>query len=206
MTLTLKNTSYVNSWHIWVYPAKLPEVKTDVLITQSPQEAMQALAQGKKVLLNPDYKEMKGLPGKFVPLFWSPVHFPEQAGATGLLCDPKHPALSVFPTDFHSDWQWWDLCTKSTAMILPDSSVKPIVRQIDNFANNRKLANVFEVTVGQGRLLVCSFDISSDLNDRTVARQLRHSLLKYMSSSAFNPSVSMSDETFMSIVEKRKPF
>ncbi|MCF2443419.1 glycoside hydrolase family 2 [Dyadobacter sp. CY345] len=200
LKLALKNTPYANTWHIWVYPKDLPDMHSDVVITQSPEEAILALANGKKVLLNPDYKKLNGLPGKFIPLFWSPVHFPEQAGATGLLCDPKHPALKEFPTDFHADWQWWDLCTQSTAIILPDSSLSPIVRQIDNFANNRQLANVFEAAVGDGRLLVCSFDISTNLEGRPVARQFRHSLLKYMNSATFSPKDSMSADKLLSIV------
>ena len=199
LTLNLKNTSFKNSWHIWVYPAQIAGNAGNVLITQSVDQAIQALAQGRKVLFNPDYKQLKGVAGKFVPVFWSPVHFPEQAGAMGLLCDPRHPALKSFPTDFHTDWQWWDLCTKSTAIILPDEKLSPIVRLIDNFANNRKLASLFEASVGQGRLMFCTFDITNDLENRPVAKQLRHSLLQYMNSGNFNPSVSISNEAILSL-------
>ena len=149
LTLSIPGTPNRNTWHVWIYPATVPDAASDVLITQSTDEAMQALAQGRKVLLNPDYKQMTGMEGKFVPVFWSPVHFPAQAITMGLLCDPKHPALRNFPTSFHTDWQWWDLCTKSTTMILPDNKLTPIVQQIDNFANNRYLASIVEATVGQ---------------------------------------------------------
>ena len=188
LTLALHGTAIRNIWHIWVYPASVPGATADVFITQSTEEAVQALAQGKKVLLNPDYRQMRGVEGKFVPVFWSPVHFPAQATTMGLLCDPKHPALQAFPTDFHTDWQWWDLCTKSTTMVLPDNRLSPIVRQIDNFANNRYLASVVEARVGEGRLVVCSFDISNDLSNRPAARQLRYSLLTYMNTNAFKPA------------------
>lgn len=188
LTLSLTGTSVRNSWHIWVYPANVPDATADVLVTQSTDAAIQALAQGRKVLLNPDYKHLQGVEGKFVPVFWSPVHFPAQATTMGLLCDPTHPALQAFPTDFHTDWQWWDLCTKSTTMVLPATLPAPIVRQIDNFANNRYLASLVEARVGRGRVLVCSFDISSDLASRPVARQLRYSLLTYMNTGAFKPA------------------
>ena len=154
-------------------------------------------------MLNPDYKQMVGMEGKFVPVFWSPVHFPAQAITMGLLCDPKHPALRNFPTSFHTDWQWWDLCTKSTTMILPDNKLTPIVQQIDNFANNRYLASIVEATVGNGRLMLCSFDISSDLSNRPVARQLRHSLLDYMNTNAFKPSVALSANEVKSLTAKK---
>lgn len=192
LTLSLPGTPYHNTWHVWVYPATVPDASAEVVFTHSTDEAMQALAQGKKVLLNPDYRQMPGLEGKFVPVFWSPVHFPAQAITMGLLCDPRHPALQHFPTGIHTDWQWWDLCTKSTTMILPDNKLTPIVRQIDNFANNRYLASIVEAKVGNGRLILCSFDISSDLKNRPVARQLKYSLLNYMNTKAFNPTVALS--------------
>jgi hypothetical protein len=200
LTLGLKNTPVKNAWHIWVYPEKLPETKKKVVFTQSLQEALSALEKGKTVLLNPDYKQLKGIEGKFVPVFWSPVHFPEQAGAMGLLCDPKHAALSLFPTDYHTNWQWWELATKSVAIVLPDNNISPIVRSIDNFANNRHLANVFEAHVGKGKLLVCSFDISNDLSSRPVARQLRHSLLEYMKTPEFKPKAELTSVALRDIL------
>ena len=200
LTLSIKNTSIKNTWHIWVYPVKLNQPSDNVLVTQSADQAIQALAQGMKVLFNPDFNQVKGISGKFVPVFWSPVHFPEQAGAMGLLCEPNHPALSSFPTDFHTDWQWWDLSTKSTAIVLPDDKLVPIVRQIDNFANNRKLASIFEANTGKGQLIFCTFDITNDLEKRPVARQLRYSLLQYMNSNDFNPPVSLSVDTIQTLL------
>lgn len=203
LTLSLKGTTIHNSWPIWVYPAQVPELTSEVFITQSTEEALLALAQGRKVLLNPDYQQLKGVEGKFVPVFWSPVHFPDKAATMGLLCDPTHPALQHFPTDAHTNWQWWDLCTKSTTMILPDSTLPPIVRQIDNFANNRHLASLIEAKVGFGQLVVCSFDVSSDLENRPVARQLRYSLLSYMNSAQFKPAIAITPEILPTITAKR---
>ncbi len=204
LKLSLQGTPYHNTWHVWVYPATVPDALAEVVFTQSTEEAMNALAQEKKVLLNPDYKDMMGMEGKFVPVFWSPVHFPAQAITMGILCDPKHPALQNFPTDFHTDWQWWDLCTKSTTMILPDNRLSPIVRQIDNFANNRYLASIVEAKVGEGQLILCSFDISNDLENRPVARQLRYSLLTYMNTKDFKPSVALSVDEVKALTAKKK--
>ncbi len=68
LTLSLRGTSIRNTWHILVYPANVPDATADVLITQSTDEAVQALEKGRKVLLNPDYKQLKGVEGKFVRL------------------------------------------------------------------------------------------------------------------------------------------
>ena len=69
-------------------------------------------------MFNPDWRTLQGIEGKFVPVFWSPVHFPNQAGTMGVLCNPTHPALADFPTDMHTDWQWWDLNINSTTLVV----------------------------------------------------------------------------------------
>jgi hypothetical protein len=45
--------------------------------------------------------------------------------------------------------------------------------------------------VEQGKLMVCSIDLVKDLDQRPVARQLRHSLLRYMSGPHFAPTTSV---------------
>ena len=36
----------------------------------------------------------------------------------GITCDKLSPALQDFPNICYTDWQWWDLCTNSTTMIV----------------------------------------------------------------------------------------
>ena len=110
-------------------------------------------------------------------------------GTMGILCDPTHPALAQFPTEFHSNWQWWPLVKNGCAMILdslPDD-LEPIVRVIDNFERNHKLGVAFEASVGQGKLLVCSCNLMQQMH-YPEARQLLISLLNYMNSDDFTPS------------------
>ncbi|OFX81941.1 MAG: glycoside hydrolase family 2, partial [Bacteroidetes bacterium GWC1_47_7] len=135
LSVRLKDIAYHNSWNIWVYPETIPEPKSDVVYTRDFEEARKALEQGRKVLLNPAREEIKGLEGKFVQVFWSPVHFPNQPGTMGILCDPAHPALAHFPTEMHSNWQWWDICKNATTMELDSlkNNLQPIVRMVDNF-------------------------------------------------------------------------
>ncbi len=208
ITVSLNGTKYKNNWHIWVYPKELAISDKDILITASFEVAAEALNQGKKVLLNPDYKSLKGIEGRFVPVFWSPVHFPNQPATMGILLDEKHPAFNSFPTSSHTDWQWWDLCINSKSIITDSLQVTPIVRLIDNFVTNHHLANVFEAKVGKGKLVFSSIDLTNKLNERIVARQLRHSLLKYMNSDAFNPSeeLKMDDLNKIKLDKKRSNF
>lgn len=183
----LADTEYQNSWSFWVYPKDVAVESSEVIATTSFEEAETALKQGKKVFLNPDFNTLKGVEGRFVPVFWSPVQFPDQAGTMGLLMDPSHQAFAKFPTAFHTDWQWWDLAIQSRSVEVDESQVTPIVRVIDNFVTNRHLANVVEAKVGEGKLIFSSIDLTSDLANRPAARQLRHSLLNYMESGDFDP-------------------
>ncbi|MCM5664060.1 sugar-binding domain-containing protein [Galbibacter mesophilus] len=188
ITVKLRGTKYKNSWPIWIYPSEVKTNSENVLITSSFADASKALEQGKNVLLNPDYAELKGIEGRFVPVFWSPVHFPDQPATMGLLMDENHEVFRSFPTDGYTNWQWWDLCIRSKSVVIDSLNVTPLVRVVDNFVTNHKLSNLFEANVGKGKLVFSSMDLISDMENRPVARQLRHSLLEYMESKDFNPS------------------
>ena len=202
LSVALDNTPYKNEWSIWVYPSQLNPVKDDVVVTRDLRETQKALADGKKVLYNPDYKKIEGLEGKFVPVFWSPVHFPKQAGSMGILCDASHPAFAHFPTGNYTDWQWWSLLKQSKTIVMDTlPSVTPLVEVVDNFANNRRLSNLFEAKVGEGKLLFCSMDILSDWEQRPEARQLYFSLLEYMKSDSFDPSSAMESDVLAQLLK-----
>lgn len=193
--VTVDGTAYKNEWNVWVYPSDLTLDSKDVFVTTSLEDAINELKKGRKVLLSPFPDLVKGIDGKFVPVFWSPVHFPDQPGTMGLLIKQEHKALKDFPTDFYSNWQWWDLTTKSKTLYadtLPDKAI--IVRVIDNFVRNQNLTNLFEAKLGKGHLVFCSIDIISDLDKRPQAKQLQYSLLKYMNSKDFAPEETITEE------------
>ncbi len=193
VTVALKGTEFANDWEIWVYPPKaVVNAPADVVVSRAWDDATKAaLAAGKPVVLFPQtFNAKKALPGRFLPVFWSPIWFPTQRPNTmGILCDPKHPALAAFPTDFYSNWQWYELLEKSRTLILDDTpaTFRPIVSVIDNFARNHKLGNVIEARVGSGRLLACTIDLPR-LVDHPAARQLMKSLYDYAGSQAFQPT------------------
>ncbi len=202
MELALKGTTFKNHWNIWVYPTNAEVRMEQINVTRSFAEAIKMLDAGKTVLLNPEVDAMKGITGRFVPVFWSPVHFPDQPGTMGLMIEVGNPALSHFPTASHTQWQWWDLTKQSKSVILPHQDLQPAVRVIDNFVTNRNLATIFEAKVGKGKLLFCSMDISSNLESRPVARQLLYSLSKYMNGGKFNPKVSITTNDLLTIQQQ----
>lgn len=201
--VSLAETQYSNCWNIWVYPDWQPLEYGEVNYTQDLEEAYRLLAAGKTVLLNPDWKKIKGIEGKFVPVFWSPVHFPKQAGTMGMLVDPECKAFEFFPTDMNTDWQWWDLNINSTTMIVDSiQGGSSIVQMVDNFTNNRKLALIYEGAVAKGKLVVVSCDLSSNLGERPVAKQMLISLLKYMNNSDFKPQEIKNQEVLRQILSE----
>lgn len=201
LEINIAGTEYRNRWNIWVYPKQIDPAPEGVVFAMTLNEALPALAAGKRVLFNPPYKQIKGIEGKFVPVFWSPIHFPKQPGTMGILCDPKHPALARFPTEAHSDWQWWEPALRSKTVVLDGLAVTPIVRVIDNFARNHSLANVFEARVGKGSLLFCAVDVTNELETRPVARQLRNSLLQYAAGKDFKPSRELPEGALINMLE-----
>lgn len=200
LTVGLEGTTYANTWDVWVYPADLkPAAPADVLVAETLDDAsLAALTAGKKVLLMPRQATINSdVPAGFTTIFWNTAWTRRQPPHTlGILCDPKHPALAAFPTESHSNWQWWDLVTKSRPMVLDafPADFRPIVQVIDDWNTNRKLGLVFEAKLGGGKLLVTSIDLRGSLDDRPVARQMLTSLLTYMASPQFAPIRELSVE------------
>ena len=197
LEIELVGLPYANDWDFWVYPATLSSINTsDIYIAMGLDEQITTkLNSGAKVLLLFPPSAARGDTfGSFQPIFWNRITFPKKKVHTmGILCDPKHPAMAKFPTDFHASWQWQDLLDNSQPIImdkLPEE-IKPVVQSIDDWNNCRKLGLVFEASVGAGKLLICSIDIYTDLENRITARQLRHSLLTYMAGEQFNPQTKL---------------
>jgi len=191
----IEGTRYENEWDIWVYPAELDvEVPEAVTVADRlDEEVVKRLRRGGRVLLlaRPETID-SDVPAGFTTIFWNTAWTRRQPPHTlGLLCDPNHPALRHFPTEFHSNWQWWEIVRRSRAMVLDGfgDELRPIVQVIDDWNTNRKLGLLFEARVGEGKLLVCSMDLRNELESRPVARQMLYSLLRYVGSEAFGPQV-----------------
>lgn len=208
LTVSIEGMGYSNDWDFWVYPAKTNiTIPFDILVTENLDEkAVSVLESGGKVLFLPPPANIKGrIAMGFTPIFWNTAWTQKQSPHTlGILCNPEHPALAHFPTEYHSNWQWWELVTKSQPIILTDFPIefRPIVQVIDDWVTNRRLGFVFEASVKKGKLMLCSIDLSNNLDQRPVARQLRYSLLKYMSSNAFNPKHTLQVEDIKNILQK----
>ncbi len=188
----INSTDFKNHWDFWVYPAQ-PEnsVSKNIVFADSYTKAVEdALNAGKKVVIFAKAQKLENsVQGRFTPVFWSPVHFPNQPTTMSLLCNPNHSAFEKFPTEFHTNWQWWDLLVNSVSVNMDKApeDFDPIIRMIDGFSANQRLSNLFEAKVGNGSLLFCSFDLDTNIDSRIAAKQFRNSLLDYVSSKKFEP-------------------
>lgn len=203
-----------NDWDVWVYPPpeQVPiSASTTVTLTSVFDPATEAqLARGAAVVLMlppahvaPDANRGPVALG-FSSIFWNTAWTNGQAPHTlGILCDPAHPALAQFPTDGHSNWQWWYAVSKAAPMILTGlpAVLRPVVQVIDDWFTNRKLALVFEARVGAGRLLVTSIDLNDAALD-PVRRQLRASLLAYAASGQFRPAVEITPAHVRTLLQR----
>ena len=195
VTLAVSGTEFVNDWDIWVYPANLsPQPPENVVVSEDWAQARAALSEGKKVVFFAPLaaKTDQSMAGSFLPVFWVP-------GATkpstmSLICDPKHPLFASFPTETHSDWQWYDLMEHSRLFNLDatPADYQPTLQVVDNFVRNDKLGLIFEARVGGGQLLACGFDLPRLTND-PAACQLLSSLYHYVGSTAFEPTQALGD-------------
>lgn len=137
-TLVLSGAGSENSWDIWVYPQfKLQQPENVVVAHEYDKNTIKALKEGKRVILfsNPTKgifpikpaflgddkvrcfkvnKKHNAVEGSFMPTFWNMMLF-NQTGTMGILCQDEHPALSQFPTEYHSDWQWADILGRFSA-------------------------------------------------------------------------------------------
>ena len=209
LEVSVKNTSFINRWDFWVYPSKQEIDPGKVFITEKlDSKTEDILKKGGSVLLLTYGKVGKEMGAKvaigFSSIFWNTAWTNNQAPHTlGILCDPKHSLFNEFPTEFHSNWHWWDPVTHSQAMILDKfpGDLHPLIQPIDTWFENRRLALAFETKTENGKLMVCSIDMKNKIEDRPVTKQLLISMLKYMNSDSFNPQIQVGANDIASIIK-----
>ena len=211
LELKVMGTDYHNTYDLWVYPPTESLNKDGIIITPSiTEEIGRRLEQGARVLLLPAADTLTThiapdptltVGGLFQTDYWNyrmfktiseNNHKPVSPGTLGILCNPKHPLFNDFPTEAHSNWQWWPVVKESHPFMLDNTgkTYRPIVQVIDNVERNHKLGLVFEFQVGKGQLLV----VMSDLEKAALypeGRQFYASVLNYMHSKQFAPTTSV---------------
>jgi hypothetical protein len=207
LSISIPGTDYKNHWNLWVYPKQLPDVSLKgITVTHEWNNKVKNILQnGGKVLLLADTSKINSdVPPGFSGISWNTVWSGMPPNLLGILCDPDHAALKYFPTEYYSNWQWWDLVSHSRPMLLDSLpvSLTPLVQMIPDWNKNNKIGLIFEAKVGKGKLLMTSIDLEHNLMQRPVARQMLYNLEKYVSSEMFVPLTEISTEKIDLLFDK----
>ena len=203
--LFFKDNSYSNSWQFFIYPLQAKIATAGIYVTkQWDNKTDSVLSVGGRVLLLANELGTKATshPVHFFPLFWSSSFFPGQNNATlGLLINDKSAAFKHFPTSYFTNWQWYTISAGAKYFKLLDmpAGFKPLAQPISDFHFNEKLGSIFETKVGNGKLLVCGYNLNQPGN--AIANQLYYSITEYMKSEAFNPVDDLPVDKLKQIVE-----
>ncbi len=205
-----------NTYDLWIYTTEknLDIYKEGVVITSDlTDEVAKKLEKGAKVLWMPTTSKnfvasadtlsqaSNATPytvgGLFQTDYWNYRMFKTicennkktvSPGTLGILTNPKHPIFCDFPTEMHTNWQWFPVIKDSHPLVLDNFAKddKPIVQVIDNIERNHKLGLVMEWKVGAGKLLVCMSDLEK-ASEYPEGRAFYESVLSYMRSPEFAP-------------------
>ena len=214
VTVTSDNApAFSNSWDFWCYPKQLdmPAAAGIYIADTLDAKAVSTLRKGGKVLLLAAGRVTLGSDVRqtYLPVFWNTSWFKMRPPhTTGAYIDTAHPLFSHgFPTDNWSNLNWWELLNRAQVMNLMElpADYQSPVQPIDTWHVSRKLGMLVEANVMGGKLLMTTMDLSSSLEQRVVARQMRYALLHYMQSDDFNPSLSLDLETVGHFFTKQAP-
>lgn len=209
VNVTTARGEWKNHWDFWVYPDSVTTAApTDIYIADTLDEkAVKVLKQGGKVLLTAAGKVRYGndIKQHYLPVFWNTSWFKMRPPhVTGAYIDKQHAMFRHFPTDDWTNLNWWELVNRAQVMNLSafPSDYQPPVQPIDTWHVSRKCGMVIEANVLSGKLLMTTIDIENALDRRIVARQLRKSILEYMASEEFKPSLSLDIQVIRDLYEK----
>ena len=208
LEIRIEGTEAVNDWDFWVYPAQVELTQGDVYTTDTlDAKAISILQEGGNVLITAAGKIQYGKEVKqyFTPVFWNTSWFKMRPPhTTGIFLNEYHPLFREFPTEYHSNLQWWELLNKAQVMQFTGfpTEFQPTIQSIDTWFINRKIGMLFEANVLNGKLIMTSMDITSKPEKRVVARQMHKAILDYMNSDAFRPTANIAPELIQELFTK----
>ena len=201
LILTVSIDGCTSTYPVWVYQKTSPECPKNVYETRVFDEQTRAVLQnGGRVYLSPN-ADRESLPNsiktQFTTDFWSVGTFAEQEGGMGQLIDTEHPIFRNFPTDFHTDWQWWIVAGKR-AVILP-RSMKSVITEMDSYAFLRPMAQLIEFNCLNGKVLLSTMELHKSLQ-YPEARALQAAIYEYLSGEEFRPAEELTVEELRTMV------
>ena len=201
LTLTVSIGSCTSAYPVWVYQKTTPVCPENVYESRTFDEQIKEILQnGGRVYLSPD-ADKESLPHsiktQFTTDFWSVGTFADQEGGMGQLIDTEHPIFKKFPTDFHTDWQWWIAACKR-AVILP-RPMKAVITEMDSYAFLRPMAQLIEFRCLNGKVLLSTMELHKS-QQYPEARALQAAIYAYLSGKDFEPSEEITEDELSTLV------
>jgi len=187
---------YTNSWNIYVFGDST--AKEDVRTIGTEEELKEIIKDGGRAIVTADCIK-NPIEGSFIPVFWSPVHFPSQKPC-GAIIDDAHPIFENFPTEKYPDYQWKALLDNSKSVDISSfgNDFKPIIEIVPNFVDNTPSSPLFTAKVGNAELLFYGFDINAT---DIPSIKLRECICNYVNSIMFKPKNNINEDVFINLVK-----
>ena len=134
-----------------------------IKIAHNKDAAEKMIKAGEKVVYVPSADDK--LPGTYCTDFWCYPMFrsisesmnkPVPVGTMGLLIDRQNKLLKEFPTNEHSEPQWFNIVMHSHCEDLDGTEIIPTVWVIDNPDRAKKLGLLYEIGNENGKITVCT--------------------------------------------------
>lgn len=212
----------VNDWNFWVFPRtnspvidvvadrvvrsqlrilypnlrSLGEQAQLEILSALNQDALQFLNGGGRVLLLGN-ETFPTLPTSFQLSITGRAH----GNLATVIYD--HPLMRDFPHEGFCDWQFYSLLEGGSAVVFNELNIpfNPIIEVVSSFKQIQKQANLFELKVGDGSLLVCSMNL--DLSDPATVYLLDR-LILFVGSNRFCARTVVQPETLNRLMRRGK--
>ena len=185
-----------NEWEIYAFPPASGEVadpKVQIVTDISKNDLMAAMDKGERVLL------LGAGPFRSLPTTFRIGLAGRCRGNYATVIKPEHPALVGLPHDGFCGWQFRRLMEGARAVQLEAGvPFDPIIDIASSVKFPIRQAALFEYRVGEGRLLVCSFNFRD--GDPT-ATWLKSRLAEYAASESFRPLFALTPAQLCAVID-----
>lgn len=197
VTLDCNELFSENEWELYLFPkAEMPDCKNIIISNgMSIEQLKNVLEKGKDVLMLGS-EPFQALPTSFRILLAGRT----SGNAATIVND--HPILKDMPHDGFCGWQFSDLMDKGKAVCFESENIPfdPIIEVVSSHKYVIRQAALFEFSVLNNRLVVCTFDFK---DKDPAARWLLSQIISYMQSEEFNPKHSISIEQLYELANRK---
>ena len=184
-----------NEWEIYAFPKvakKAEPANVRVAGKMGERELANALSNGERVLL------LGPGPFKSLPTTYRIGMAGRCSGNYATVIKADHPAVEGMPHEGFCGWQFRRLMEKGNAVQLEAGvPFDPVIDIASSVKCPIRQAMLFEYRVGEGRLLVCSFNFSD--NDPAAA-WLRDRLIAYAAGASFDPKQTLTQQQLHDVI------